>query len=147
MTKLSLLFFRLYFNKLFLKSKCIFATLEGIEICKPNIRSSPIATLTSYSWENFVHQVQISRKCTWRLKKYPNFRIKYQNINWSRRTGEVYSCIFKNYKDRDITTNTWRSSYQTQVKINTFMPDTKHQKHLKRSHPLIKSSCKKRQLA
>ena len=53
----------------------------------------------------FVHQGQISGKCTGRLRKYPNFRIKYQNINWSRRTAEEL-LLFKNYKDRDITINT-----------------------------------------
>ena len=37
-TNLCLLLFRAFFNKLFLKSKCIFPSVESIEISKPNIR-------------------------------------------------------------------------------------------------------------
>ena len=47
-----------------------------------------------------------------------------------------YFSIFNNYKVRDITINTWRSRNQTQIKINTFMPATKHQKYLKRCLPI-----------
>ena len=65
----------------------MFPTLEGIRKSKPNIRPSPRVILSNNSEENFIHQGQISGKCIGRLSKYPNFTIKYQNINWSRRTG------------------------------------------------------------
>ena len=49
-----------------------------------------------------------------------------------------YFGIFNNYKDRNITMIiTWRLSYQNQVKIDTFMPDTKHKKCLRKSVPRI----------
>ena len=48
-TNLSLLLFQAYFSKLFLKSKFIFPSFEGIEISKPNIRPFARVIRSSYS--------------------------------------------------------------------------------------------------
>ena len=115
--------------------------MEGIKRSKPNTRPFGRVIPSFYSQEIFVHQVHISGKCTERLRKYPNFSVIFKISNkkstWAEELAKNYFSIFNNYKDRDaINLNTWRSSYQTQAKINTFMSDTKHQKYLERFLPI-----------